>query len=449
VSADREQGVQQGGTNMAWTRGRVIGAAAVGAAVLILVGVLIGKSGQPGMATIPPETPPLPSGKVTNLPPELRKGVETAARGAMIHVFFHELGHALISELKLPATGPEEDVADEFATFNLTDALKAAPEDQKPQYAMLMWSGIVHWHLAAQQAGGDNARIVWYDEHPPDMRRYFSVLCLATGADPLRFIPMAVKSGVPESRLQMCAQEYATKHDAWNQLMAPHAPGFWSKLTGGHHLKLEYGPAGKSEYLAFEAVYREAGFQQLLDGISAAVDLPEDIAVEVKGCGQLNAWWDRRAKKITLCHDYFEHLVEIFAQNELAALAQQQQQQQGGAGGGQGGGETQTPIPQGTPAQGGTPTIAGEWVCQGNANGIATREQLHLGADGQFRSQLVNAMGQGMVTWGRWGLAGNAVRFDIVGVNPPVQIQSPLIVPFQMPQPNVIQTQTAVCQKQG
>ena len=33
----------------------------------------------------------------------------------------------------------------------------------------------------------------------PDQRRYYNIICIASGADPVRFIPLAVKDGVPES----------------------------------------------------------------------------------------------------------------------------------------------------------------------------------------------------------------------------------------------------------
>ena len=39
--------------------------------------------------------------------------------GSTLGIFFHEFGHALIGETKLPATGPEEDVADGFSAFVL------------------------------------------------------------------------------------------------------------------------------------------------------------------------------------------------------------------------------------------------------------------------------------------------------------------------------------------
>jgi hypothetical protein len=436
---------------MTWTRGRVIAAAAAGAVLLVVLGVVIGRIDKPAPPVLDPDLPPLPTGRVTNLPPEVQKEAEMLARSAIIHVFFHEAAHMLISELKIPATGPQEDVADEFASFVVSDALRAAPDEQKGIYTALMWSGMELWRLLAarREREGDTQGVVWYDEHSPDMRRYYNVMCLATGADPLRFIPMAVKAGVPQARLNRCAQEYATKHEAWDQLMKAYAPGFWHGVTGGHRLKLDVGPAGKSEYLAFEAAYKQNGFfQQMLDGLSASVALPRDIPVVVRSCGKINAWWSARDGRITLCHEFFEFVTETFADALMTDLAAAQQ----GGGGGQAPPPQPQPQPQPVPQPGGTPQaspIMGTWFCQGSPNGMPAQEQLYLGPDGQFRSQLAFANGQGLLSWGRWSVSGNILRLDLAGTNPQAPIQSPVLITFQMIQPNMFQTPSSSCQRTG
>jgi hypothetical protein len=330
------------------TRNHIV--AAAGAALFLLVfGAYLGRSARP--ATLTATAPaPLPAGDAGPLSDEQRMLADQMSRAAMEFVFFHELGHMVISELKIPAIGPQEDVADEFATYALTDALKAAPDAQKDLYAGIVYSGAVFWRIAGQareqKSGGAGATggIAWFDEHSPDLRRYFNILCLATGADPLRFIPMAVKDGVPESRLHSCAEEYKTKHAAWDALMAPHVPGVWRRTFGVHHLKLEVGPVGKPEWQPFEAAYTQGGyFEQMLNGVSSAIDLPEDIPVVVKSCNVVNAFWSPEEKRITLCHEFFQGLMQTFSK---AIAAEAQQEAQGGG----------APAPQ--PA-GGTPSPTG------------------------------------------------------------------------------------------
>jgi hypothetical protein len=431
---------------------RIIGAVA-GMALLLVLGAVLGRSSKPAALVAPPAVPPLPTGDIGPLTAEQRSIVEFRSRGAMFFVLFHEMGHMVISELKLPAIGPQEDVADEFATFVLTEFVRGAPENQKDLYAEVVFSGAVFWRIAGQErearqgGAGATGGIDWFDEHSPDLRRYFNILCLATGADPLRFIPKAIADGVPESRLHSCAEEYKTKHAAWDALMDPHMPGTLRKLLGIHHLKLEYGPAVKTEWLAFETVYRQGGyFQQLLDAVSSTINLPEDIPVVVEGCNQINAWWSPDDKKITLCHDFFERLTATFARAVVGA-ARQQAQQQGGGGGG-------APAPPAPPAPGNQPSdaevraaLVGAWTC----TSAAGREESTLEAGGAFKTELFFAAGGGtlsMTAWGTWSEQSMVLRYDFVGSNPPASLPQTL-VPFQMPQPNVMLTKLGRCDKKA
>ena len=446
---------------MKWTKPRIalVSAGAVLAA-LLAAGLLVEPEAPPQVV----ETPPLPVPEAGGIPPETAAEIETLSRGTMLFIFFHEAGHMLISELGIPATGPEEDVVDEFATFVLTDALKAAPEEEKAVYAQIVMSGAIFWRIAAETAAQQGSETPWFDEHSPDLRRYATILCLATGADPLRFIPLAVKDGMPENRLAECAREYERKHAAWDQLMAPHAPGMMQRLFGSGRLTLEYGPAMKSEWLAFENAYRQGGFfQQVLDSMGGVVALPRDIPVLVQGCGFENAYWSPGEARIVLCHDMFARVVGTFAQSVLAA--RQAQAQDAGQGGGAPapppGGGAPSPLPAGG-AGGGAAALAGVWACQSYdlSSGAPISEQLVLQGDGHFRSTSQNMMtGFALDAWGRWSFTGGALRYDLAGFEPrqfcgplgctPVMLGSPMVIPVQAAQPGTLQMANGSCTKTG
>ena len=299
---------------------------AVIAVLLVGLGIFLGSSRQ--AQVVVGALPPLPQANGA-LTPSQQAVVDLRSRAAMQFVFFHELGHMVIHQLKLPAIGPEEDVADEFAAYTLTDVLRAAPDDQKDFYSEIVYSGALFWRIsgAIQQAHEGHradAGITWYDEHAPDLRRYYNVLCIAVGADPLRFAGKAAIEGVPQSRLNRCDEEYKTKHAAWDTLLKPHTGGLWHRTFGARRLMLEVGPVGKTEWQPFETTYTQGNyFQQVLDGISRAVILPQTIPVVVKSCsGVSNAWWSPTEKRITLCHEFFQDVTNTFA---LAVLAGQGQ----------------------------------------------------------------------------------------------------------------------------
>lgn len=466
----------------AWTRNRLIAAVAVatvgGLALVLAVGVRIGQSSAPKPLPEPvEEVPPYPAENAELLPEDYRKQVDFLARSAMIAVFFHETGHMLISELDLPATGPEEDAVDEFATFFLTSQLKAAPENEKAVYAAIVHAGALFWKLSA--ARSDITQFPFYDEHAPYERRYYNILCIATGADPLRFIPMAVKDGVPENRLVECAREYKKKYAAWESLIKPHLRG---KLGGRFHkggrMTLKIGPVEKSEWLPFELTYRQGGFfQTMLDELSDAYNLPDDITVIPKSCGgTVNAWWSEDTKSITLCHDMFANVVQVFADAAIAQLRQEGRLVADGGNPPPNQPPQPQPVPQPQPQPQPQPTpplpaggqgagaaaLVGQWRCQGsNPNmGVSMEELTSLTPDGAFTSQLAYSNGVQMNVWGRWSVpAANTLRYDIAGVYPqqicnssgcmPNSVPSPVIVPFQMPQQGMLQTQNATCRKVG
>ncbi len=95
--------------------------------------------------------------------------------GVTMGVFFHEFAHAMIGELELPATGPEEDTADEFSALVMSlltqdemdpGSLNAAT------YSSLLW---YYWTLEKDRAG---QVVPWHGEHAPDMRRFRHTLGL-------------------------------------------------------------------------------------------------------------------------------------------------------------------------------------------------------------------------------------------------------------------------------
>ncbi len=431
---------------MTVSRNQLIAAAVV---VVLLLGTAnyFGRlsSSGPTRSDATASMPPLPMGDVTGLSRDAQMQVTGLSVSAMMFVFLHEAGHMLISELKLPAIGPQEDVADEFATFVLTSALTEAPEDQKGAIADLVYSGALFWKLAAAERANAGGKIAWYDEHSPDERRYYNILCLATGADPLRFVGRAVKDGVPQSRLNRCAEEYKTKYAAWDVLMAPHEPGWFERTFGGRELTIEYGPAVSGTFGAFENVYRQGTvFQPFLASVSRAVSLPNDIPVVVRGCGEVNAWWSPSEKKITLCHDLFASVTQSFARAMAAAASAQgqgqgQQAPQGGGGGGQ-----TPPAPPAPPAppQGAT-ALAGVWQCDGAPGGMVVQQRITLQPNATFQAHIM-ANGMNMSAWGRWSVSSNVLRFDYEG---PPGTPSPEFVTFQMPSAGVMHTQNGTCRK--
>jgi hypothetical protein len=142
-----------------------------------------------------------------------------AAVNATIGVFFHELGHAVISLYDLPITGREEDVADQLAAYAILepdDVLKQFPNAAgvAGDYALMFkkWAADRDWVAPADFAA----------VHSLSETRMFNLKCWIYGSDPAGHADMVANGSLPESRAAGCPEEYQQLSRAWFRLLAPH-----------------------------------------------------------------------------------------------------------------------------------------------------------------------------------------------------------------------------------
>ena len=109
-------------------------------------------------------------------------------------VYGHERGHALIDVFRLPITGREEDVADQFAFYY-------ALSDQQD---VIVDASI--WYLVRSQQGDPND-LPFYDEHSFDKQRYYNLLCWLYGADTEKYAYVVDDGFLPKERAQRCPYE--------------------------------------------------------------------------------------------------------------------------------------------------------------------------------------------------------------------------------------------------
>jgi hypothetical protein len=131
---------------------------------------------------------------------------------ATVFAFFHELGHALIGELALPATGREEDAVDEFATLLLSGVGEIG---ERSALAGAWW-----FILEAQQRGTKPP--VFWDEHSFDLQRLATITCLLYGKNPQKFHSLMVQLGIAAQRQERCTKEFPKKQASWSALLKPH-----------------------------------------------------------------------------------------------------------------------------------------------------------------------------------------------------------------------------------
>lgn len=126
-----------------------------------------------------------------------------------IFVLYHELGHALIDVLELPATGREEDAVDEFATILLVNT--NSPEAAKIVLSAALWFGIP-----------TESQVPAWDEHALNEQRVYSIVCLVYGSNPEQYKFLLEETGMPERRGNGCIGDYEKKVASWKKLLLPY-----------------------------------------------------------------------------------------------------------------------------------------------------------------------------------------------------------------------------------
>lgn len=127
---------------------------------------------------------------------------------AFTFTLLHEMGHALIAELDLGASGGEEDNADDLASLILIQA-------KHPEWAM---SGPVALQLLSAKGDLPN----YADEHSLTPQRIANVLCQIYGSDPDKHGKILEDHPELRSRAPKCPKEYRQRDKFWTESLAPH-----------------------------------------------------------------------------------------------------------------------------------------------------------------------------------------------------------------------------------
>jgi len=241
--------------------------------------------------------------------------------GAIIGVVAHEVGHFIIGELKIPSTGPEEDVADEFSATVFVDNIKTSPE-LSSKFAT---ATALFWLYSAIDKGNAQHSTPWYDEHAPDMRRFGKYICILYGAYPQRFQAVIDKAGIPRRRQKMCLEKEPKRRAAWDALLRGHRrrgvdpmlEGTLDPSTPGGKIIVEYRKTNNPANNKLETYFKKTKlFEIIADGISKLYVLPRDTKIIITDCKMANAYYADKDGSITLCYEMAQSILRSFQHHQ-------------------------------------------------------------------------------------------------------------------------------------
>jgi hypothetical protein len=143
---------------------------------------------------------------------------QAAAFNTETAFFFHEIGHMVIGIYDLPATGREEDVADEASAYLMLRPNAEGKVDLESINAIRDTAKL--YEEAANDNEVDDGALA--DVHSPDKARMYNFECWAYGADPSQSGDLVSSGLLPQGRADGCEDEYHQLQHAWGKLLEPY-----------------------------------------------------------------------------------------------------------------------------------------------------------------------------------------------------------------------------------
>jgi hypothetical protein len=266
---------------------------------LVALGLMMMWGAVPAQATegVPPD-------EFAKITAEHAAESEQFALNNAVATVFHESGHMLVSEFNLPVLGKEEDAVDGLAAILLLEAGNETFETAVQDFANV-------WFLVAEKADAQDQDLAFWDSHGLDEQRAYNTVCWILGKDPVKFKDFAEESELPANRAAHCPYEYSSLRRSWATLMKPYrAPeGMVTKF------EITYAPTSNPRLAYFRDRIMQAGILEIVEkSFSGSFALKDGIQLVAAECGQANAFWQPRERRMTLCYEDVLNSAQLEAQ---------------------------------------------------------------------------------------------------------------------------------------
>lgn len=217
----------------------------------------------------------------------------------VIHTMFHEVGHAIINEFRLPVIGQEEDAVDAFATIEVINFFE---EDAKDILVDVAASWL--WY----DAQTDRDDLDFYDIHDLDAQRAYRTICHLYGIDPEANADAAEWAELPDHSLDVCQETGPLAYDSWEVLLENGV--LLNEGDPQTNISVTYKPS--EDYADQRQALMES---KLLDDMAHYAQTnfawPKEISIVAEECGQANAFWDPQTRMALLCYEIVEEWMQI------------------------------------------------------------------------------------------------------------------------------------------
>ncbi|KIC51137.1 DUF4344 domain-containing metallopeptidase [Tateyamaria sp. ANG-S1] len=208
---------------------------------------------------------------------------------ALLHVIAHEAGHAVLREFDLPVLGPEEDIAEDFATAYIYLTLPDRAE------------AIIEARAAQHRA--DGATPGPFSEYRADAQRAGRMICLLYGFDPNRYSALAERNMMNDDARDNCADLAPEILRSWRRTLQPLWMDPDARVT---EVGLRVDPE-----LELMAMANRDLVETALD-LLTRIDWHSRVTLELEQCDG-TAGWQRNGRTIFLCSAYVDRMIAQLA----------------------------------------------------------------------------------------------------------------------------------------
>jgi len=220
-----------------------------------------------------------------------------------LFVLYHEVGHLLIDQLKLPVLGREEDAADNMATWTLLN-------QDTPEAHQALADAAYGWRLSGIAYGANLDDSDYYAAHSLDRQRAFQIVCLMVGSDDRSFRAIATEYAIDRDRQDTCFWDYELINRSMRSLLSNHV----ARKARPPEVRITYHDVSGRLRDAANA-FRQSG---IFERVAAEVErypLRRRVEFNAKRCGEANAFYDPDTVEIIFCYELMEDFVSLAAKD--------------------------------------------------------------------------------------------------------------------------------------
>ncbi len=229
--------------------------------------------------------------------------------GNLQFLLVHELAHLVIGELEVPVLGPEEPAADYIAAGALIRADRRAGNVDRRDGAYLLAAADAQ-QLSWQRGSARGAPVPYWDAHALTIQRFFQIVCLLYGADPVTYADLPVRAGMPATRAAGCAAEFARADRAISWLLATYGRRPGDGPGAVLDIRYEAPPTLTSRRVVAE-MQRVGLIETIVARIGERFRLPRPATVVMRRCGQAEAAWQPAQRELVLCYELVDLLYRM------------------------------------------------------------------------------------------------------------------------------------------